>query len=52
MTLHKRVVASNGSDLGNARYWYARRGRRLRDEVPVVAELAEIRAALSGARGT
>jgi hypothetical protein len=33
-------------DLGNARYWYARCGRRLRDGVTLEAELAEIRAAI------
>jgi hypothetical protein len=33
-------------DLGNARYWYARCGRRLREEVPADAELRELRAAL------
>lgn len=37
-------------DLGNARYWYGRCGRRLRDELPVAEELAEIRAALEGTR--
>ena len=37
-------------DLGNARYWYARCGRRLRDDVSVAAELAEIRAALAVAQ--
>ena len=33
-------------DLGNARYWYGRCGRRLREDVPVDAELRELRAAL------
>jgi hypothetical protein len=35
-------------DLGNARYWYGRCRRRLRDEVSVAAELGEIRATLEG----
>ena len=38
-------------DVGNARYWYARCGQRLRDGVSVAAELAEIRAALAAAQG-
>lgn len=38
-------------DLGNARYWYGRCGRRLRDDVSVDAELGEIRAALVGRGG-
>lgn len=38
-------------DLGNARYWYGRCGRRLRDDVSVDAELGEIRAALLGRGG-
>jgi hypothetical protein len=33
-------------DLGNARYWYARCQRRLRDDVSVEAELGELRSAL------
>jgi len=33
-------------DLANARYWYGRCGRRLREDVPADAELREIRAAL------
>jgi hypothetical protein len=33
-------------DLGNARYWYGRCRRQLRDDVSVDAELGEIRAAL------
>ena len=33
-------------DLGNARYWYGRCRRRLRDGASVDAELAEIRDAL------
>ncbi len=35
-------------DLANARYWYERCRRRLRDHVSVEAELGEIRAALEG----
>jgi hypothetical protein len=37
-------------DVGNARYWYARCGRQLREDLPVKAELLEIRAALERAR--
>ena len=39
-------------DLGNARYWYGRCGRRLREDVPVDTELRELRAVLekAGAR--
>ncbi len=33
-------------DLGNARYWYGRCGRRLDEGVPVEAELRELRAEL------
>lgn len=33
-------------DLGNARYWYGRCRRQLRDDVSVDAELGQIRAAL------
>jgi hypothetical protein len=33
-------------DLGNARYWYERCGRRLREDVAVDVDLAEIRAIL------
>ena len=33
-------------DLDNARYWYARCGRRLREDLAVNAELLEIRSAL------
>ena len=36
-------------DLANARYWYGRCGRRLREDVPVEAELRELRAALEKA---
>ena len=35
-------------DLGNARYWYGRCGRRLREDVSVEVELLEVRAALEG----
>jgi hypothetical protein len=38
-------------DLGNARYWYGRCRRRLRDGVSVNVELAEIRVALEGRSG-
>jgi hypothetical protein len=38
-------------DLENARYWYGRCGRRLREDVSVDAELREIRAALEGHAG-
>ena len=38
-------------DLGNARYWYGRCGRRLREDVPVEAELRELRGALEKAEG-
>ena len=37
-------------DLGNARYWYGRCRRRLRDDVSVDVELGEIRAALERPR--
>ena len=33
-------------DTGNARYWYSRCGRQLREGIAPQAELAEIRAAL------
>jgi hypothetical protein len=35
-------------DLGNARYWYRRCGRKLREGTSTDAELREIRAALTG----
>jgi hypothetical protein len=41
------VVHRMEGDPANARYWYGRCGRKLRDEVSTEAELREIRAALS-----
>jgi hypothetical protein len=38
-------------DLDNSRYWYGRCGRRLPEDVPVNAELLEIKAALAKAAG-
>jgi hypothetical protein len=38
------VVHRMEGDLANARYWYARCGRSLREGVPTDAELREIRA--------
>jgi hypothetical protein len=40
------VLHRQDGDLMNARYWYARCGRRLRKGVAPAAELQEIRAAL------
>ena len=40
------VAHSMEGDLGNARYWYGRCGRRLDEGVPVEAELRELRAEL------
>jgi hypothetical protein len=40
------VLHRQEGDLANARYWYGRSGRRLRETVAPEAELAEIRAAL------
>jgi hypothetical protein len=41
------VLHRQEGDLMNARYWYARCGKRLRKAVAPAAELAEIRAALA-----
>lgn len=46
MWLHAVVHRIEG-DLSNARYWYGRCGRKLRQDVSAEAELEEIRAALS-----
>jgi hypothetical protein len=45
--LHAVVHRIEG-DLGNARYWYGRCGRRLREEVSTDEELRAIREALDG----
>jgi hypothetical protein len=45
--LHAVVHRIEG-DLENARYWYRRSRRRLREEVSTVDELREIRLALAG----
>jgi hypothetical protein len=42
------VVHRMEGDVANARYWYGRCRRRLREDVPTEAELREIKAALSG----
>jgi hypothetical protein len=42
------IVHRMEGDLANARYWYRRCGRELREDVSTEAELREIRASLSG----
>ena len=42
------VVHRMEGDLANARYWYGRCGRKMREETSTGAELREIRAALTG----
>jgi hypothetical protein len=42
------VVHRMEGDLANARYWYRRCGRALREDVPTDAELGEIREELAG----
>jgi hypothetical protein len=42
------VVHRMEGDRENARYWYERCGRSMRDDLTAEAELREIRAALSG----
>jgi hypothetical protein len=44
------VVHRLEGDLSNARYWYRRCGRELREDVSTEAELREIEAALSASR--
>jgi hypothetical protein len=40
------VVHRMEGDVSNARYWYRRCGRQLREDVPTTAELREIKAVL------
>jgi hypothetical protein len=42
------VLHHQEGDLPNARYWYARCGRKLRKGIPPEDELREIRSALKG----
>jgi hypothetical protein len=42
------VVHRMEGDVSNARYWYKRVGRKLREDVTTEAELLEIRTALEG----
>lgn len=44
--LHAIVHRMEG-DLGNARYWYGRCGRSLREQISTEAELRELKAALA-----
>ena len=46
------VVHRMEGDLPNARYWYRRCARQLREDVSTTAELREIRAVLLGGRAT
>jgi hypothetical protein len=41
------VVHRMEGDLDNARYWYGRSGRELREQVTIQAELEEIKAELA-----
>jgi hypothetical protein len=42
------VLHRQEGDLANARYWYARCGRKLRKGISIEDELREIRSALKG----
>jgi phosphodiesterase/alkaline phosphatase D-like protein len=46
------VVHRMEGDVPNARYWYRRCARQLREDVSTTAELQEIRAALLGGPAT